>query len=116
MGSEVIGIAILGSTGSIGRQTLEVVDRFPERLRVVALAASSNADAVLDQAERYGPALVTMMSEPAARHLRDRWQGGDIASGMDGLVAAASHPEADIVVVSVNGAIGLVPTLAAIEH
>jgi 1-deoxy-D-xylulose-5-phosphate reductoisomerase len=115
MSNTPIRIAVLGSTGSIGRQTLDVVDRFPDRLKVVSLAADSNARVVGRQAERHHPALVSMMQGNAARELKDLCPDADVRCGMDGLVAAATHPDADMVVVSVKGAVGLLPTLAALE-
>lgn len=110
-----MNIAILGCTGSIGTQTLEVVDRFPDRLKVLALAADSNAEAVAAQRERYHPEIVCMMQDGAAESLRQKCPGTNVRSGMDGLVAAATHPDVDTVVVSVKGAVGLLPTLAALE-
>ncbi|NBV84286.1 1-deoxy-D-xylulose-5-phosphate reductoisomerase, partial [bacterium] len=74
-------IGILGSTGSIGRQTLEVVDAFPDRFEVVAIAAHSNADIVADQVRRYHPKWVGMTSEAAATVLRSTTQGPPILGG-----------------------------------
>jgi 1-deoxy-D-xylulose-5-phosphate reductoisomerase len=110
-----LNIAVLGCTGSVGTQTLDVVDRFPDRLRVAALAADSNAAAVAAQRERYRPAIVSMMREEAASELRRLCPDAEVRSGMDGLVAAATHPDVDVVVMSVKGAIGLLPTLAALR-
>ncbi|HEY3268680.1 MAG TPA: 1-deoxy-D-xylulose-5-phosphate reductoisomerase [Armatimonadota bacterium] len=115
MSTTPLGIAVLGSTGSIGRQTLDVADRFPDRLRVVALAADRSADDVARQAARYNPALLTMMNARAARELGRLCPNSDVRCGMDGLIAAATHPDVHTVVVSVKGAIGLLPTLAALE-
>jgi 1-deoxy-D-xylulose-5-phosphate reductoisomerase len=115
MVTQGIGIAVLGCTGSIGSQTLDVVERFPDRLKVVALAADSSADAVARQVERHHPAFVSMMNADAAAALRSRVPRANVGQGMEGLVAAATHPDVRIVVVSVKGAIGLIPTLAAIE-
>ena len=115
MTDNTISLAILGSTGSIGVQTLDVVDRFPDRLRVVSLAADTNAARVAAQTERYAPALVTMMCADAAEQLRALRPGTDVRCGMEGLVAAATHPDVDTVVVSVKGAVGLLPTLAALK-
>lgn len=109
------GLAILGSTGSIGVQTLDVVDRFPDRLRVVALAAETSIDALAGQWERYRPAIASLMDSAATDALRSRIPRDVIRSGMEGLLEAATHPDVDVVVVSVRGAIGLLPTLAALE-
>ena len=99
-------VAILGSTGSIGTQTLDVISQFPDRLQVVALAAGSNAIELRSQADRYG-----------VKHLAvydDRQQSG-IPSGMQALIDLATLPEVDVVVVSVAGVIGLIPTIEAIR-
>lgn len=111
----VLNIAILGCTGSIGTQALEVVDQFSDRLNVVSLAADSNATMVARQRERYGPNVVSMMRGEAAEALRAMCPEADVRTGMDGLLAAATHPAVDTVLVSVKGAIGLLPTLAALQ-
>ncbi|MBI3911663.1 MAG: 1-deoxy-D-xylulose-5-phosphate reductoisomerase [Armatimonadetes bacterium] len=106
-------IAILGSTGSIGRQVLDVVDQFPDRLAVVALVARSDMDQLLAQARRYQPRFVAL-SEPPAGAPR-RWDGGPIRLGADVLAEAATLPEADLVVIAVVGTAGLPPALAALN-
>lgn len=108
-------LAILGCSGSIGAQTLDVVARFPDRLRVTALAAESRADAVAPAVRTHRPAVVTMMHEEAAARLRALCPDAEVRSGMGGLLAAATHPDVDTVVMSVKGAVGLLPTLAALE-
>jgi 1-deoxy-D-xylulose-5-phosphate reductoisomerase len=109
-------ISVLGSTGSIGRQTLLVAEELG--LQVVALTAGRQIDLLEQQARRFRPCLVAVFEEPAARALRERL--GDtpiqIMSGMEGLLAAASLPEADTVVTAVMGSVGLEPTLAAIRE
>jgi 1-deoxy-D-xylulose-5-phosphate reductoisomerase len=115
MNTEPLGISVLGCTGSIGRQTLDVADRFPARLRVVALAADSNASLVAEQYRRFGVSMLTMMQPDAAETLRRACPNVTVMEGMDGLVAAATHPQAHTVVVSVKGAVGLLPTLAALN-
>lgn len=112
---KTIGLAILGSTGSIGKQTLDVVDRFPDRLRVVALAADTNAGTLAHQCEHYHPSIASMMQPESAAALRSACHTSEIHTGMDGLIAAATHPDVNVVVVSVKGAVGLLPTLAALE-
>ncbi len=108
-------IALLGSTGSIGRQTLEVARE--EGLSVVALTANSSIDLIEQQAREFSPRLVALYDEAAAAVLRERLRDTDIEvlSGMEGLLAAATAEEADTVVTAVVGMIGLRPTLAAIE-
>ena len=109
-------ISILGSTGSIGTQTLEVVRENPE-LRVTALAAGRNAALLEAQAREFRPGFVCLMDEAAAGDLRVRLADTDIRvlSGMEGLLEAAVAEEADIVVTAVVGMIGIRPTIAAIE-
>lgn len=108
-------ISVLGSTGSIGRQTLLVAEELG--LRVAALTAGRQIDLLEQQARRFRPCLVAVFEEPAARALRERLSDTPIQvmSGMEGLLAAASLPEADTVVTAVMGSVGLEPTLAAIR-
>ncbi|MEA4814669.1 MAG: 1-deoxy-D-xylulose-5-phosphate reductoisomerase [Oscillospiraceae bacterium] len=107
-------ISILGSTGSIGRQTLDVADKLG--LRVAALAAGSNVAMLEEQARRYMPRLAVLYDESAAKTLRQRLSDTDIkvSSGIAGLIEAAELEEADTVLTAVVGIIGLRPTLAAI--
>ena len=108
-------IALLGSTGSIGRQTLEVAREL--KLRVAALAAGSSVDLLEAQAREFSPRLAVLYDAAAADELRRRLSDTDIEvlSGPDGLLAAAQAPEADTVVTAVVGSVGLAPTLAAIR-
>ncbi len=112
-------LAILGSTGSIGTSTLAVVEAYPDEFAVVALAAGSNLDRLAQQVRAFRPALVSVVSEAAARGLRERLDGAavrvEIGWGTPGLVRAATHPEADLVVSAIVGGAGLVPTLAAVR-
>jgi 1-deoxy-D-xylulose-5-phosphate reductoisomerase len=107
-------ISILGSTGSIGRQTLDVAEQLG--LRVAALTANSNVERMEAQARQFRPGLVVLTAEAAAKDLAVRLADTDIrvTSGMEGLIEAATLPEADTVVTAVVGMIGLRPTLAAI--
>lgn len=109
-------ICVLGSTGSIGRQTLAVVERFPEKLRVAALAAGRRVDALAEQVERFRPELVAVADAAAAASLRARLGPGapPVLAGAEGIEAAARHP-ADVVVAGLVGAAGLRPTLAAVR-
>ncbi|MFN3649881.1 MAG: 1-deoxy-D-xylulose-5-phosphate reductoisomerase [Armatimonadota bacterium] len=106
-------IAILGSTGSIGRQTLDVVDWFPERLEVVALTARSDADTLRGQVERYRPRLAALSDPRPGAALQT--SAGPIQTGEEALLRAATLPEADLVIVSVVGTAGLAPALAALR-
>lgn len=109
-------IAILGSTGSIGTQTLEVVEA-NEDLKVAALAAGRNGKLLEQQIRKFHPKLAAMASEEAAADLRERVRDLDVkvVSGMEGLLEVAVMPEADILVTAIVGMIGIRPTIAAIE-
>ena len=109
-------ISILGSTGSIGRQTLDVVDKL--NLRVAALTANRDVDRLEAQCRKYRPRLAAMMDERAYQELKARLSDMNITVvlGLEGLVTAASLHEADTVVTAVSGMVGLKPTLAAIEQ
>ena len=110
-------IAILGSTGSIGTQTLEIV-RKESDLRVVALAAGANVGLMEKQVREFRPALVAMWTEEAAKDLRERL--GDlpvrVAYGMEGLLEVAVCEESEVLVTAIVGMIGIRPTIAAIEQ
>ncbi len=106
-------IAILGATGSIGTQTLDVVDWFPERLQVVALTARSDQETLLRQVERYRPSFAAL-SHPGPECPRSS-SVGPLAFGEEALVEAATHPDVDLVIVSVVGTAGLRPALAALQ-
>ena len=111
-------IAILGSTGSIGVSTLDIVGRFPEKFRVVALAAGKNLTQLTAQIKSFQPLLVSLSQEEDAKKLRQELPDfeGDIVWGADGLHATATHEDADMVMAALVGAIGLPPTLAAIRR
>ena len=110
-------LAVLGSTGSIGVSTLEIVKAFPERYQVVALTAGSNIDLLQQQIRLFRPQIVSVISETDAQHLRQQFQGVDvqICHGIEGMIRCAVVPEIDMVVAAVVGAAGLVPTMAAIK-
>jgi 1-deoxy-D-xylulose-5-phosphate reductoisomerase len=110
-------LAILGSTGSIGVQALDLVGRFPERFEVVALAAGRNAELLAEQVRRHRPRLAAIGDErrradlsTAARAVRC-----EVVAGPEGLRAAAVHPDTDLVLAAVVGAAGLPPTYAALR-
>ncbi|MDI7250927.1 MAG: 1-deoxy-D-xylulose-5-phosphate reductoisomerase [Actinomycetota bacterium] len=109
-------MAILGSTGSIGTQALEVVEAHPERLRVVALTAHRNHRLLEEQARLFHPLMVGMVDEAAAGELRRRLEGTGIrvSAGAECLLEAAVHPEVEVVLNAVVGSAGLPPTLAAL--
>lgn len=109
-------IAILGSTGSIGTQTLEVV-RANKDIEVTALAAGSNIDLLEKQIREFSPKIAAVWNEEKAKELKDRVRDLDIRveSGMDGLLAVAMELGAEIVVTAVVGMIGIRPTIAAMN-
>lgn len=109
-------IAILGSTGSIGTQTLDIVDQ-NEDLKVVALAAGSNITLLERQARKYQPSLVAVWDEAKASELKQRLSDTEIrvCAGMDGLLAVATLEESEILVTAIVGMLGIRPTIAAIE-
>lgn len=109
-------ISILGSTGSIGRQSLEVIAACG--MRVATLTANSSVKQLEEQARKFHPELAVMMDESAAADLRVRLADTDIrvAGGMEGLLEAAVIPSADTVITAVVGMVGLRPTLAAIRE
>ena len=111
----VNSISILGCTGSIGRQTVDVAEHMG--MPVAALAASRSIKLVEEQARRLKPKYVAIFDEQAAKEFRIAVADTDIrvGSGIEGLIEAATLDEADCVVTAVSGAIGLKPTLAAIE-
>jgi 1-deoxy-D-xylulose-5-phosphate reductoisomerase len=110
-------LAILGSTGSIGRSALAVVDAHPTRLRVVALAAGDNAPLLAAQVGRYRPEVVAMATSEGVDRLRAAC-GSDVRAlmtgGSEGLIAVATHPSVDVVICASSGTAGLEAVLAAI--
>lgn len=108
-------ICILGSTGSIGRQTLDIVDNL--NIPVAALTAGTSVNRMAEQCRKYRPALAVMATEAAAQELQKEISDlpTRIAWGEDGLIEAATIPEADCVITAVVGMVGLKPTLAAIR-
>ena len=113
-------ISILGSTGSIGRNTLEVVRQFPDRFEIVALGAGSNAALLFEQIAEFSPLLVSVIDAQSADSLRNllaKKSGPipEIFCGSEGYCRVAACRESDVLVSAMVGAAGLVPTLAAIE-
>jgi 1-deoxy-D-xylulose-5-phosphate reductoisomerase len=110
-------ISILGSTGSIGRSTLSVVEKYSDRFSVVALAAGNNVDLLEQQVRRFKPAVVSVSSQASAEVLKKRLDDMKIRifSGIEGMIEAAAADEADVTVSAIVGTAGLVPTMAAIR-
>ena len=107
-------IAVFGSTGSIGRQTLDIIDNL--HLPVAALTAGTNTDRMADQCRKYRPKLAVMSTQTAAEELKAKIADlpTEVMCGEEGLIAAATIPEADCIITAVVGMVGLKPTLAAI--
>lgn len=107
-------IAILGSTGSIGRNALNVVRHLPTQLKVVALAARENITLLEQQALEFQPSLIAVYQVEKARELQKRLPGFTVLGGMEGLKAVAACEEAELVVSAIAGTVGLQPTIEAI--
>lgn len=112
--SAPLGVAILGCTGSIGSQTLDVVRMHPHRLRIVGLAARGGVASMAALSTEFSEAHLALFNDEAARNLAER-TGKPVATGVEGLVALAEASDADVVVVAVAGMIGLQPTIAALK-
>ena len=113
-------IAILGSTGSIGRSTQSVAESYPERFQIVALAAGGNLEAAFEQAKRWKPRVISIASEKDAEALRSRLKNDslgeiEIVHGAAGTVRVATHPEVDFVVSAIVGVAGLEATYEAVR-
>jgi 1-deoxy-D-xylulose-5-phosphate reductoisomerase len=108
-------LAILGSTGSIGVQALDVVSRStPEELQVVALSAASAWEPLLGQARRHGVKRIALTDPDAAAQAAEAWTDGEVLSGPDGLVTLLTECNCDLVLNAIVGSAGLVPTVAAL--
>jgi len=114
-------IAILGSTGSIGKSTLQIVEAFPDRFSVVSLAAGSNVDLAFDQVRRWHPELVSLGSPEGANQLQDKLKKAGLSNATSvvhsaaGTVKVATHPDADFVVSAIVGVTGLEATYEAVK-
>lgn len=109
-------ISILGSTGSVGKQALEVVDSLPEKFEIYGLAAGSNIEALKGQIKKYHPEVVAVKDEVSADSLKKEFKNTEIFWGKEGLIEIAQNSKNDMVLVAVPGIIGLYPTLAAIDN
>ncbi|MEY3462583.1 MAG: hypothetical protein RLZZ468_361, partial [Cyanobacteriota bacterium] len=118
----VKALSVLGSTGSIGTQTLELAEEFPDRFRVVALTAGNNLNLLIEQVIRHAPEVVALADPARLPELKERLNAlepsarparlPELLAGNEGLEAAAAWPTADLVVTGIVGCAGLLPTLA----
>src|SRR5262245_29100965 len=109
-------ICILGSTGSIGASSLEVIAGFPDRFRPLCLTAHSNIDALGEQVRRHRPEAVAVLDPAAAERFRSTVNGSPkVYSGADGLLELVRRPDVDIVIGSMVGFAGLAPTIEALK-
>jgi 1-deoxy-D-xylulose-5-phosphate reductoisomerase len=110
-------LAVLGSTGSIGVNTLDIVRRFPERFKVIGLSAGFNVRRIKEQILQAQPKVVSVRNEELSERLRKEFPSGsvEIVHGEEGLIRVATHPEVDQVVSALVGAVGLIPTLSAVR-
>ena len=113
-------ISILGSTGSIGRSTLSIVEKYPERFAIVALAAGGNLELAFQDAQRWHPKIISLAKEDDAAKLRSQLKSAGLAGiefvhGPAGLVRVATHPQADFVVSAIVGVAGLEATYEAVK-
>src|SRR6266481_1980648 len=113
-------IAILGSTGSIGRSTLSVVESHPDRFQIVTLAAGSNVEAALEQARHWKPRVLSLASERDTQRARTTLLSAglseiEVVHGAAGTVRVATHPEVDFVVSAIVGVSGLEATYEAVR-
>ncbi len=116
MSEAIQNVVILGSTGSIGKQALEVIDLHPDKFKVVGLAARDEVDEIAQQADKYHPISVALGDEASYGALKNQLDREyNILVGLDGMCELAEQEGVDIVLVAVSGAIGILPTLSAIN-
>lgn len=108
-------ICILGSTGSIGQSSLSLVDLYPDRFQVVALAAHSNLELLAEQIRKYRPMAVALFDRQAAARLRQYDPGIPVGEGVQGIIEVATLPEVEMVLAAIMGAAGLLPTYYALS-
>lgn len=111
-------LSVLGSTGSIGCNVLEIVAMFPERFSILALTGGTNIERLLSQIEKFKPELVSVLTKELAENLKEKIPNGtktEVLFGDEGYICAATHTGVDTVISSIVGAAGLLPTIAAIE-
>src|SRR3990167_7058157 len=107
-------ISVIGSTGSIGKSSLEVVKNNPGEFSVYSLAAKNNVEELIRQAKVFKPKQVVIFDPAKKRELEQQLDSIEVLAGVDGLVQAATHPRVDQVLLALSGAEGLKPLIAAI--
>ena len=107
-------LAILGSTGSIGKSALDLVDLYPERFQIVTLAAQKNVELLHQQCLKYRPEIVALYDREAAQDLQRRLPEMKVLAGIEGVIEAATHSHVDVVLAGIAGAAGLIPTYQAL--
>ncbi|MBO8159386.1 1-deoxy-D-xylulose-5-phosphate reductoisomerase [Thermosyntropha sp.] len=114
---KTLSLAILGSTGSIGQQALEIVDKYPDRFKVLALAAKDESEKLKEQINKYKPEAVAVDDLNVYQELKTLFSSRvELKLGIEGICEIAAMPEVDFVLVAVSGAVGIVPTLTAIKE
>ena len=110
-------LAILGSTGSIGMNTLDIVRQFPERFEVIGLSAGRNTRLLKQQILQFRPKVVSVLNKELSETLQRELPAApaEVVHGIEGLIRVAAHPQVDLVVCAIVGAVGLIPTLSAIK-
>ncbi len=109
-------ISILGSTGSIGKQALEVIDSLPEQFEIVGLSAGSNIELLKQQIKKYNPKIISVKTEESAIVIKKVFPNLKVTFGQNGLLEIAANNENELILIALTGFIGLYPTLAAIEN
>ncbi len=110
-------LAILGSTGSIGVNTLNIVRQFPDQFKIISLSAGLNIELLKEQILQFHPRLVSVLNQEVAKELQKSLAGTEVevVFGIEGLIQVATHPDVTLVVSAIVGAVGLIPTLSAIK-
>ena len=109
-------VIILGSTGSIGTQTLEVIEKLEEKYQVIGLSCGNNIELLKTQIEKFNPNVVSIQNKNDALKIKETFKNIKVLYGEEGLIELASNNEVDIIVIAVSGKIGLKPTIQAIKN
>ncbi len=109
-------VAILGSTGSVGRQSLKVIERFPDLFTIYGLTCYRNVDLLALQVKEHNPKLAVVADHHFLPKLKSQAQGTEVLSGMEGILELVSRPEVDLVINALVGSVGALPTIRAVEN